>query len=77
MGSVNTLDGKSPRLKRNEKMRENRSNKTVFYIVRFVFKNFLIKRCTVDSQLLLLNQWGFIKLLLFNRNAPSSPTKKL
>lgn len=27
MGSVNTLDGKSPRLKRNEKIRENRSNK--------------------------------------------------
>lgn len=77
MGSVNTLDGKSPRLKRNEKIRENRSNKTLFYIVRFVFKNFLVKRCTVDCQLLLLNQWGFIKLLLFNRNAPSSPTKKL
>ena len=77
MGSVNTLDGKSPRLKRNEKIRENRSNKTLFYIVRFVFKNFLVKRCTVDCQLLLLNQWGFIKLLLFNRNASSSPTKKL
>ena len=77
MGSVNTLDGKSPRLKRNEKIRENRSNKTLFYIVRFVFKNFLVKRCTVDCQLLLLNQWGFIKLLLFNRNAPSSSTKKL
>lgn len=29
MGSVNALDGKSPRLKQNEKIRENRSNKTV------------------------------------------------
>lgn len=37
MGSVNTLDGKSPRLKEMKKYAKTAAIKRFFYIVRFVF----------------------------------------